>query len=327
MSFDSTTLSVLVTRPVPRSAVERLAAAGLDVDARVNALGMSADELRAAVRGRHAILCQVEDRMDAATLEAASGSCRIVATAAVGYDNIDVAAARRLGITITNTTGTLTETTADLTWALLLASARQLGAAERTLRRGAWRGWTMMDFLGVDVHGRTLGIVGAGQIGTAVARRANGFNMRLLYCARTPHPEMDALGATRSDLNELLAYSDFVSLHVPLTAQTRHLIDAAALGRMKPGAILINTARGLVVDQAALIAALQAGRLGGAGLDVFENEPHIPPELMAMENVVLLPHIGSATIATRCRMAETAAANIIAVLQGRPPLTPVAGSA
>jgi glyoxylate reductase len=314
---------VFITRLIPEAGFACLARAGLAARLHPGPRPPSEDELCAAAAGHDAVICQLGDRIDRAVLQAAAHRCRIFANCAVGYDNIDLAAAAGLGIIITNTPGVLTEATADLTWALLLAAARRLGEAERTLRAGAWRGWAMLDFLGADVHGRTLGIVGAGRIGTAVARRAAGFSMPLLYASRGPSPAIEALGATRRGLHDLLREADVVSLHVPLTPETRRLIDARALAGMKPGAILINTARGDVVDVEALIDALRAGRLAAAGLDVYPAEPRVPAALLDMENVVLLPHIGSATLSARSRMALRAAENVAAVLRGRPPLDPV----
>lgn len=315
--------SVLVTRTIPDRGIAALSAAGLSVRVNPSARGLRHDELREQVGGYDGVICHLSDRIDADILAAAAPRCRVFATCAVGYDNIDVPAAARLGIVITNTPEVLTNATADLTWALILATARRLGEAERLVRAGAWRGWGMLDFLGVDVYGRTLGVIGAGRIGTAVARRATGFSMRVLYHDDAPRPPMESLGARRVGLPELLSSSDFVSLHVPLTEGTRRLIDRKALDLMKRDAVLINTARGDVVDQAALIEVLREGRIFAAGLDVYQNEPRVPKELTALENVILLPHIGSATIATRTRMAEMAAENVIAVLNGRAPINPV----
>lgn len=315
--------SVYLTRMIPESGIALLTGAGFCVRMNPHARPPRREELIAEA-GRHdGLICQVCDGIDRPVLEAAASRCRVVALCAAGYDNIDLAAARAFGIVVTHTPDVLTEATADLTWGLLLAAARRMGEAERLVRAGAWRGWGMMDFLGAEVHGRTLGIIGAGRIGTAVARRARGFDMRLLYASRSRKPEIEALGASRARLAELLASSDFVSLHVPLTEETRHLLDARAFGRMRRGAILINTSRGAVVDPVALIGALREGRLAAAGLDVYDKEPAIPAELMEMENVVLLPHIGSATVQTRAKMSEMAAANVIAVLRGEPPLNPV----
>lgn len=316
--------TVLITGVIPEAGLVRLDGAGLDV--RLSALPrpMRPEELVRAVGSVDAVLCQGTDRINETILRASRPHCRIFANCAVGYDNIDVAAASRHGIVVTNTPDVLTEATADLTWALLLATARRLGEAERVVRARAWRGWSMLDFLGADLCGKTLGIIGAGRIGTAVARRAAGFSMALLYANRSERKEMEALGGRRVGLTELLDRSDFVSLHVPLTDATRRLIDEAALRRMRRHAILINTSRGAVIDEAALVRALREGWIAAAGLDVYENEPQVTPELLEMENVVLLPHIGSATAETRSRMAELAASNVIAVLRGEPPLTPVA---
>lgn len=256
---------------------------------------------------------------------AAAPKLRLISTMGTGYDNIDLAAARERGIPVTNAPGILDETTADLAFALLLAVARRLPESERLLRDGRFHGWTPFMCLGTDVHGSTLGIVGLGRIGQAVARRAQGFGMRILYAGRKRQPEAETrLGATHVPLEQLLADSDFVSLHVPLTPQTRHLLDATALARMKPSAFLINTSRGPVVDEAALAHALSVGRLAGAGLDVFENEPSVHPELLRAPNTVLLPHIGSASLQTRRRMAVRAAENVLAFLDGRALPNPVA---
>lgn len=315
--------SVFITRSIPDVGIAALTAAGLSVEMNRLARNLRHDELRDRVGGYDAIICHLADPIDAAVLSAAAPRCRIVATCAVGYDNIDVASAARRGIVVAHTPDVLTDATADLTWALIMATARRLGEAERVVRAGAWRGWAMLDFLGFDVYGATLGLVGAGRIGTAVARRAAGFAMPVLYYDAGDRPAMEALGARRVDLRRLLETSDIVSLHVPLTPETKNLIDAKAIQSMKRTAILINTARGAVVDQAALIEALREGRLAGAGLDVYPNEPHVSRELLDLENVALLPHIGSATIATRSRMAEIAARNVVAVLSGEPPVTPV----
>lgn len=315
--------SVFLTRMIPDTGIAALTAAGFSVEMNPFGRPLRHEELVETV-GRHdGVMTQLSDAVDRAVLKAAEPRCQVVANCAAGYDNIDLAAARKYGITITHTPDVLTETTADLTWALMMSTARRVGEAERFLRAGAWRGWGMLDFLGSDVHGKTLGIVGAGRIGTAVARRAAGFDMRVLYADRGPKGEIEALGAVRSPLNDLLRESDFVSVHVPLTEETRHMIDEKALRRMKGGAFLINTSRGPIVDEAALTEALRENRLAGAGLDVFEKEPAVPRALLEMEQVVLLPHVGSATVATRSRMADMAAANVVSVLRGAGPLNPV----
>jgi len=273
-----------------------------------------------------ALLCLLTDRVDAALLERAP-RLRVVANAVVGYEHVDLRACAARGIVVTNTPDVLTEATADLTWALILATVRRLPQAERSLRAGEFHGWGFWDYLGGDLAGATLGIFGMGRIGRAVARRAAAFGMRVVHHSRTPlAPEEEAaLGAEPVSFDELLARSDVLTLHAPLTAETRHALGREALGRMRPGAYLVNTARGALVDEAALVDALRDGPLAGAGLDVYEREPEITPGLLDLPNVVLLPHVGSATRGTRTRMAMLAARNAHAVLSGRPPLTPVPG--
>jgi glyoxylate reductase len=243
----------------------------------------------------------------------------------VGFDNVDLAAAEARGIWVTNTPGVLTDATADLAFGLLLAAARRIPESERFLRAGRFDGWAPLLFRGADLFGATLGIVGLGRIGQAMARRARAFGMRIVYAGRRAvDAEVErALEARRVELDELLATSDFVSLHCPLTPETRHLIDAGALARMKKGAILINTARGPIVDEAALVDALRSGHLAGAGLDVFEREPAVHPGLLELENVVLTPHTGSATMGTRRRMAELVCENLERALAGEAPPHPV----
>jgi lactate dehydrogenase-like 2-hydroxyacid dehydrogenase len=252
---------------------------------------------------------------------AAAPRLRIVAVAAVGYNIVDVAAATRRGILVTNTPGVLTETTADMALALMLGVARRVLESDRFVRAGKWTGVYWSQLMGVDVHGATLGIIGLGRIGQAVARRAGGFGMRVLYHNRKRDPEAErSVGAEYRSKSELLREADFVVLSIPLTAESRHLIGAAELALMKPTAFLVNVARGPVVDEAALVDALQTKRIAGAGLDVFEEEPKIHPALLGLENVALTPHIGSASRATRLRMATRAAENCVAALEGhRPP--------
>lgn len=249
---------------------------------------------------------------------------KIVANCAVGYDNVDVVAAQMRGVMVTNTPDVLTDATADLTWALILACARRLVEGVDLMRSGTWTGWHPEQLLGLELRGRTLGIYGAGRIGQAAGRRATGFGMRLLYAARTPKPDFEGdTGATRVERGGLLRDSDVLTLHVPSSPETRGMIDAAALARMKPGAILVNTARGDLVREEALAAALEEGRLGAAGLDVYADEPRIHPRLRAAPRTVLLPHLGSATRDTRRWMAAIALANVHAVLRGDAPLNPV----
>ncbi len=282
------------------------------------------EEILAHVRDADGLLSLLTDRIDAEVMEAGP-RLRVISNFAVGVDNVDVAAATARRILVCSTPGVLTETTADLTWAVLLAAARRIPEAERYLRDGRWRAWSPQLMLGQDVHGATLGIIGFGRIGQAVARRAQGFAMRVLYHDPERKPELEAaLGAQYVDLGTLLRQSDFVCIHTPLTEQTRGLIGRAELAKMKPTAILINTARGPVVDQGALAEALRERRLAGAGLDVFAEEP-LPMDdpLLALDNVVLLPHIGSASVATRTRMAMMAAENLIAGMNGERPPYPV----
>ena len=258
------------------------------------------------------------DRIDAALVDACP-RLRAISTCSVGVDHIDLAAATRRGIPVGHTPGVLAETTADLAFALLLAAARRVAESDRLVRAGGWtpeRRWEPDMLLGRDVHGAVLGIVGLGQIGRAMARRASGFGMRVLGFSRTPR---DAPGVERTSLEALLAAADFVSVHLTLTPDTRGLLDAGALARMKPGAVLVNTARGGIVDEAALAEALASGRLHGAGIDVFASEPLLPESpLRTLDNVVLTPHIGSASVATRSRMAELAVENLLAALEARP---------
>jgi len=273
------------------------------------------------VRGKDGILCLLTDNIDREVMDAAGPGLRVVANYAVGYNNIDVVEATRRGIMVTNTPGVLTETTADLTWALLMSVARRIVEADRFVREGKFRGWEPMLFLGTDVHGATLGIVGLGRIGQAMARRAQGFAMKVLYydTRRAPQDVEEALRMMFSPLEELLRHSDFVTIHTPLTPETHHLIGERELRMMKREAYLINTARGPIVDEKALVRALKEGWIRGAALDVFEREPEIEPELLTLDNVVLTPHIGSASFSTRTRMAIMAAENLVKALQGEIP--------
>lgn len=277
-------------------------------------------ELLNRARGADGIICLITDQIDADVLDAAGAQLRVVSQMAVGVDNVDVAACTARGIPVGNTPGVLTETTADIAWALILASARRVVESAEFVKRGDWKTWGPLLMAGADVHDRTLGVVGFGAIGQAVARRAAGFGMRTLYWNRTPRPERAAeLGAQLRGLDQLLAESDFVSLNVALTEDTHHLINADALAKMQSSAILINTARGPIVDEAALVEALRAGRIAGAGLDVTEVEPIDPASpLLTMDNVIVLPHIGSASVATRAKMADIAVANLRAALAGEP---------
>jgi lactate dehydrogenase-like 2-hydroxyacid dehydrogenase len=315
---------IVVTRRLPQAALDILEQAG-DLWVSAEERQLEPVELRDAVRGATAIVTLLHDAVDGDLLDAAGHSLRCVANVAVGYDNIDLGAARERGVVVTNTPGVLTEATADLTLALLLGITRRLGEGERLIRSGAEWSWDLEFMLGSSIQGRTLGVVGLGAIGTAVARRARAFGMRIAYAGRHDAPValVAELDAERLELDDLLASADVVSLHLPLTAETRHLIDARRLALMKPTAVLVNSARGPIVDEEALVAALSAKRIAGAGLDVFEHEPAVHPGLRALENVLLLPHLGSATVETRTAMAVLAARNAAAVVGGEPPLTPV----
>lgn len=306
---------VLVTRRLPAGGTDPLVAAGHDVVARDDDTPFTKDELCAAVGDVDAVVCLLTDRIDADVLDAGAGRLTVVANVAVGYDNIDMKAAAERGIAVTNTPGVLDETTADLAFLLILGAARLASEAERDLRARRWDGWEITEYLGVDVHGATLGIVGFGRIGRAVARRASGFGMQVRH-----HTRHDTgIPGWTDDLDGLLATSDFVSLHTPLTDETRHLLDARRLALMKPTAVLVNTARGPVVDEEALADALHEGRLFAAGIDVYEYEPLIAERLLTAPRAMLLPHLGSASVATRTRMAHLACEGAIAVLAGRTP--------
>jgi glyoxylate reductase len=280
-------------------------------------------ELGAHLRDAHGLVCLLTDTIDEALL-AQAPALRVVSNVAVGYNNIDVAAATRRGIVVTNTPGVLTETTADFTWALLLATARRVAEADRFTRAGQFTEWGLMLLLGGDVHAKTLGILGLGRIGRAVTRRAHGFGMRVLYhdAVRDPDAERD-LGVVYCDRDTVLREADFVTLHVPLLPETHHYIDERALRLMKSTAYLVNAARGPVVDEAALVRALREGWIAGAGLDVYEDEPRVHPGLLECPNAVLAPHIASASRETRLRMATMAVEDALAVLEGRRPAHPV----
>jgi glyoxylate reductase len=316
---------IVVSRMLPEPALDLLHAAG-DVWLSPHDRPMTPEEMHAAIAGADAVVTLLHDRVDDAFLDAAGPGLRVVANVAVGYDNIDVPACVRRGVVATNTPGVLVDATADIAMALILCSTRRLGEAERMLRSGGSWSWSMFFMLGTGLQGKALGIVGLGQIGAATARRARAFRMRVVYAGRRrAEPAVEAeLGAELLDLDELLATADVVSLHTPLTDATRHLIDARRLRLMKPTAHLVNTSRGPVVDEAALAAALRDGVIAGAGLDVFEREPAVEPALLELENVTVIPHLGSATIETRTAMAVLAAQNTVAVLRGEEPPTPIA---
>lgn len=286
---------------------------------------LSGKALAAFAQGAQALICLLADRVDASFF-AACPDVKVVAVYAVGVNNVDLAAAARAGVWVTNTPDVLTEATADLTLALLLAVTRRVVEGDRLVREGKFSGWRPDLLLGVGLSGKKLGVVGFGRIGQAVAKRARSFGLEVLYNSRKRHLEGEGEGVRFvGDLDELVAQVDFLSLHCPLTPETFHLMDRSRLLRMKPGAFLINVARGEVVDEGALVEVLRSGHLAGAGLDVYEREPHLHPGLAELPNVVLLPHLGSATRETREAMADLVVDNVLAVLEGKPPLTPVAG--
>lgn len=332
---------VFVTRRLPEPALARLGQA-CDYHLGTEHGVLSHAALLTGVQAAEGLICLLTDTIDHAVIEAGR-QLRVIANVAVGYNNIDAAYAKQRGLIVTNTPDVLTDATADLTWALILAVTRRVVEADQFTRAGKFDGWDFDLLLGSGLTGKTLGIIGFGRIGKAVGRRAVGFGMQVIYCGSdeiayrddptharlsapphsTPKWRSDTFAPRRVSFDQLLHQADILSLHVPLANTTRHLLDAAAFAQMKAGAYLINTARGPVVDEAALAAALQAGHLAGAGLDVYEREPAIHPDLLPMPNVVLLPHIGSSTLETRTAMAMLAVENTIAVLTGRPARTPV----
>lgn len=315
--------TVLVTRRIPDPGLAVLRQRGFRTIVHAPDRPMTRSELLKGVARADGLLSQLVDRVDGAVF-AAAPRLRVVANYAVGHDNIDKEAARARGVTVTNTPGVLTEATAELAWALLLSAARRVAEGDRAIRSRGFPGWAPMFHLGQGISGKTLGIVGAGRIGSAVARMSTGFRMPILYWGRSRNPALEkGTGARRAALDDLLRRSDFVSIHLPGGAGTRRLIGRRELNLMKPTAVLVNTARGTVVDERALVAALKRGRPFAAGLDVYEEEPRLAPGLAVLPNVVLAPHAGSATIETRTRMAVLAAQNVVAVLSGKKPPTPV----
>lgn len=308
---------VFVTRRVPKGALEPLEGTDHHIDQREADAAIARSEFLERAAGARALVTFLSDTVDDELLDAAGEDLEIVANYAVGYDNIDVAACTRRGVAVSNTPGVLTEATADHAWALLLATARRVPEGHHLASTGAWTGWQPTQLLGKAVSGGTLGIVGMGRIGCAMARRATGFGMRILYHNRSRDRDAEReLGAEfREALHDLLRDSDFISVHTPLTEETHHLIDAAALDVVREGAVLVNTARGAVIDEAALVESLRRGRLWGAGLDVFEDEPAIHPGLIGLPNVVLTPHLGSSTREARVRMGRLCAEAVVAVLR------------
>ena len=312
---------VLVTREIPKAGLRHLE--GFEVTV-LSELPPERGVLLEAARGASGVLSTLTEKIDAEFMDAAGDGLRVVANMAVGYDNVDIEAAKERGIVVTNTPGVLDETTADTAFMLLLAAARRLGEGERIVRAGRWEAWGPKMLTGPDVWGKRLGIIGFGRIGQAVARRAKGFGMEILYTARSRKEDTESkLGAQYLELDELLRVSDFITIHAPLTEETTHLIGAPELEKMKPEAVLVNTSRGPIVDEAALADALAEGRIFAAGLDVYEKEPKVHPKLLELENVVLAPHIGSASAETRDKMAEMTAEDLTAVLHGETPRNPV----
>jgi glyoxylate reductase len=317
-------LKILVTRTLPSFIISKLEAAAT-VDVFTGGGSIPTNELRTRLADADALVCLLTEAIDRAMIDGAP-RLKVIANVAVGYNNIDIAYARQRGIVVTNTPDVLTDAVADFTWALILGITRRVSEGERLLRRGAWTGWAFDQLLGSSLAGKQLGIVGFGRIGQAVAARASGFSMRVAYASRRELAAAELGRGTqweRMSVDHLLNTSDVVSLHVPLSPDTKHLIDKRALARMKRSAFLINTARGPVVDEEALVWALEQHLIAGAALDVYEREPTVHPDLLRLDNVVLVPHLGSATTETRTAMASLAADNVLAVLTGRPALTPV----
>jgi len=308
---------LFLTRHIPEPAIKMLEEK-FTLKINPNNRALTHQELIEGIKDAEALICLLTDNIDRTVINSAP-KLKVISSYAVGYNNIDVEYATQLGIAVCNTPGVLTETTADLTWALILASCRRISESERFLRNGNFKGWEPMLMLGQDVYGKTLGIIGMGRIGQAVAKRATGFEMRIIYYNDPSLSQKLPFEAREVSLKTLLQEADIITLHLPLTKETFHLISKEEFALMKESAVLINTSRGAVIEENELIKALKTKRIFAAGLDVYENEPDIPQELLALENVVLLPHIGSASIETRTKMALLAAENAIAVLEGRRP--------
>lgn len=312
--------NVYVTREIPKPGLDLLRDCCQILDVNSEDRVLNREELLSEVEGRDGVLCLLTDTIDDDVFAAAGPQCRVFANYAVGYNNIDINAAKQRGIQVTNTPGVLTDATADMAWSLLFAAARRIVESDSYMRTGKWTGWGPMQFLGQDITGQTLGVVGAGRIGAQFALKSIGFRMNVLYCDERPNQELeDKLDAKRVSLDKLLVESDFVSIHVPLMVETTHLISIEQFSMMKSTAVLINTSRGPIVDEIALVKALQEGQIASAGLDVYENEPRTAPGLLELANVVVCPHVASATIETRTKMAIMAAENLLAVLKGQKP--------
>jgi len=314
-------MKIFVSRNLPGDSLDKLKNSGNEVLISEFDRPLTAEEFLEGAKGADAVLALLSDKMDGEVVDAVGPQLKVVSNYAVGFDNIKVPELTEKGVVVANTpSDEVNESVAEHAWALMLALARRIVEADESTRRGAYKGWEPGIFLGVNMVGKTLGIIGMGRIGEMTARRARGFNMRVLYNKRTPDPEAEKeLGVEFADLDRLYTESDFISLHVPLTTETRHMINKGAFGKMKNGVILVNTARGPVVDEGDLVDALRAGVVGGAGLDVFDNEPNINPELVAMENVILTPHIASATWEARNKMGEQAVNAILDTFAGKKP--------
>jgi len=314
-------MKIFVTRKIPGDYLEKLKSAGYEVGVSEFDRPLSPDELVEKGMGRDALLTLLTDKIDGKVIDALGPDLKIISNYAVGFDNINVPEVSQRGVVVTNTpSDEVNEAVAEHTWALTLSLSRRIVEADEATRRGGYKGWEPDIFLGTNLIGKTLGIIGLGRIGTMVARRAKGWNMRALYNKRSRDEAAEKeLGVEFSEIDNLLAASDVVSLHVPLTPETRHMINKDSLAKMKKGAFLVNTARGPIVDEHALVDAIRSGQLGGAALDVFDNEPNIHPELIGMENVVLTPHIASATYEARQKMGEQAVDAILKVLSGEKP--------
>ena len=316
--------NVFVTRRIPQPGLDLINEHCDNVEINQEDRVLTHDELLEGVRGRDGVLCLLTDTINDDVFDAAGPQCKVFANYAVGYNNIDIEAAKQRDIRITNTPGVLTDATADMAWALLFSAARRIVESDRFMRTGRWQGWGPMQFLGQDITGATLGVIGGGRIGANFALKSAGFGMNVLYADPNRNEELEeAVGATRVEMDDLLKQADFVSIHVPLMPETTHLIGERELSLMKPNAVLINTSRGPVVDEKALLAALKEERIAAAGLDVYEEEPKAVEGLADLPNVVMCPHIASATVATRTKMALMAAENLLAVLRGEQPPNPV----
>jgi glyoxylate reductase len=314
-------MKIFITRKIPGGHLERLKEAGHEVEVSEFSRSLAPEELLEKVKGVDGLLCLLTDRIDGDLMDAAGPQLKMISNYAVGFDNIDIKAATDRQIPVTNTPcDEVNEAVAELTWALMLSLSRRIVEADESTRRGGYKGWEPDIFLGSDIIGKTLGIIGLGRIGSMVARRAKGYNMSVLYNKRTPDPDAEKeLGVVFASLDDLLAKSDYVSIHLPLTEETRHVINKDALAKMKKGSFLINTARGPIVDEHDLVEALKSGHLAGAGLDVYDNEPNIDPELLGMPNTITTPHIASATYTSRDKMGSLSVEGLLDGFSGKKP--------